>query len=39
MFNIKGIKLKTANCNIKYKNRDDVLLVHFEKKRRSSGIV
>lgn len=27
---IKGIKIATANCGIKYKNRDDLLLVAFD---------
>ncbi len=30
MFTIKGIKLATSCCNIKYKDRDDVLLIKFD---------
>ena len=35
---IKGIKIATANCGIKYKNRDDLLLIHFEDEANVAGI-
>ncbi len=38
MFEIKGVKLATAEANIKYKNRDDVLLVKFDKEAEVAGV-
>ena len=38
MQEIKGIKLATINCGIKYKNRDDVLLVKFDDKANVAGV-
>jgi glutamate N-acetyltransferase/amino-acid N-acetyltransferase len=35
---IKGIKIATANCGIKYKNRDDLLLVVFDTPANVAGI-
>lgn len=34
----KGIKIATANCGIKYKNRDDLLLIAFENEVNVAGI-
>lgn len=38
MFTIKGIKLATVESNIKYKNRDDVLLVKFDEEAEVAGV-
>lgn len=35
---IKGIKITTTNCGIKYKNRDDLLLVAFENGANVAGV-
>jgi glutamate N-acetyltransferase/amino-acid N-acetyltransferase len=35
---IKGIKIATTNCGIKYKNRDDLLLVVFEDEANVAGV-
>lgn len=35
---IKGIKIATTNCGIKYKNRDDLLLVVFEEAANVAGV-
>ncbi|MDX2083369.1 MAG: bifunctional glutamate N-acetyltransferase/amino-acid acetyltransferase ArgJ [Rickettsiales bacterium] len=35
---IKGIKIATINCGIKYKNRDDLLLIIFEKPANVAGV-
>jgi glutamate N-acetyltransferase/amino-acid N-acetyltransferase len=35
---IKGIKIATTNCGIKYKNRDDLLLVVFENETNVAGV-
>lgn len=35
---IKGIKIATTNCGIKYKNRDDLLLVVFEGGANVAGV-
>jgi glutamate N-acetyltransferase/amino-acid N-acetyltransferase len=35
---IKGIKISTTNCGIKYKNRDDLLLVTFENEANVAGV-
>ncbi len=35
---IKGIKIATTNCGIKYKNRDDLLLVVFEQEANIAGV-
>lgn len=35
---IKGIKIATTNSGVKYKNRDDLLLVTFEKEADVAGI-
>jgi len=36
---IKGIKIATANCGIKYKNRDDLLLVTFDEAANVAGVL
>lgn len=38
MFEIKGIKLATINCAIKYQDRDDVLLVTFDNAAETAGV-
>jgi glutamate N-acetyltransferase/amino-acid N-acetyltransferase len=35
---MKGVKISTANSQIKYKNRDDLLLIVFEKAASVAGI-
>ncbi len=35
---IKGIKIATTNCGIKYKNRDDLLLVAFDHPANVAGV-
>jgi glutamate N-acetyltransferase/amino-acid N-acetyltransferase len=35
---IKGLKISTANCGIKYKNRDDLLLVAFDSPANVAGV-
>ena len=35
---IKGIKIATTNCGIKYKNRDDLLLVAFDAPTNVAGV-
>lgn len=35
---IKGIKIATTNCGIKYKNRDDLLLVTFDSAANVAGV-
>lgn len=35
---IKGIKISTVNCGIKYKNRDDLLLIAFENEANVAGV-
>jgi len=35
---IKGIKIATTNCGIKYKNRDDLLLVSFNEPANVAGV-
>jgi glutamate N-acetyltransferase / amino-acid N-acetyltransferase len=35
---IKGIKIATTNCGIKYKNRDDLLLVTFDEPANVAGV-
>ena len=35
---IKGLKISTANCGIKYKNRDDLLLIAFENEANVAGV-
>lgn len=35
---IKGVKISTINCGIKYKNRDDLLLVSFEHPANVAGV-
>jgi len=35
---IKGIKISTINCGIKYKNRDDLLLITFENPANVAGV-
>ncbi|MBP7710487.1 MAG: bifunctional glutamate N-acetyltransferase/amino-acid acetyltransferase ArgJ [Rickettsiales bacterium] len=35
---IKGIKIATTNCGIKYKNRDDLLLVTFDSPANVAGV-
>ncbi len=35
---IKGIKIATTNCGIKYKNRDDLLLVAFNSPANVAGV-
>ncbi len=38
MFKIEGIKLMTANSGIKYKNRDDLLLVELPENSVAAGV-
>ncbi len=38
MIKINGVKIATANCGIKYKNRDDLLLVTFEDDANVAGV-
>lgn len=38
MIPIKGVKIATTNCGIKYKNRDDLLLVVFENEVNVAGV-
>jgi glutamate N-acetyltransferase / amino-acid N-acetyltransferase len=38
MIPIKGVKIATTNCGIKYKNRDDLLLVTFEQEANVAGV-
>ncbi|MBU6338623.1 MAG: bifunctional glutamate N-acetyltransferase/amino-acid acetyltransferase ArgJ [Rickettsiales bacterium] len=38
MIAIKGVKIATTNCGIKYKNRDDLLLVTFDKEISVAGV-
>ncbi len=38
MIPIKGVKIATTNCGIKYKNRDDLLLVVFENEANVAGV-
>jgi glutamate N-acetyltransferase/amino-acid N-acetyltransferase len=35
---IKGIKIATTNCGIKYKNRDDLLLIAFDNAANVAGV-
>ncbi len=35
---ISGVKIATANCGIKYKNRDDLLLISFEDEANVAGV-
>lgn len=35
---IKGVKIATINCGIKYKNRDDLLLISFEETANVAGV-
>ncbi len=35
---INGIKIATTNCGIKYKNRDDLLLIFFEEGANVAGV-
>ena len=35
---IKNIKISTINCGIKYKNRDDLLLIAFENEANVAGV-
>lgn len=35
---IKGLKIATGNSGIKYKNRDDLLIVEFEEKASVAGV-
>ena len=35
---IKGIKIATTNCGIKYKNRDDLLLITFDSEANVAGV-
>jgi glutamate N-acetyltransferase / amino-acid N-acetyltransferase len=35
---IKGLRISTANCGIKYKNRDDLLLVTFDETANVAGV-
>jgi glutamate N-acetyltransferase/amino-acid N-acetyltransferase len=37
-YKINGIKLATTNCGIKYKNRDDLLLIVFDDEASVSGV-
>ncbi len=35
---MKGVKISTINCGIKYKNRDDLLLVAFDQPANVAGV-
>lgn len=35
---VRGLKIATVNCGIKYKNRDDLLLVTFENPANVAGV-
>jgi len=35
---ISGVKIATTNCGIKYKNRDDLLLIAFEDEANVAGV-
>lgn len=35
---LKGLKIATTNCGIKYKNRDDLLLIAFENESNVAGV-
>ncbi len=35
---IKGVRISTANCGIKYKNRDDLLLITFDNPANVAGV-
>lgn len=35
---IKGLEISTINCGIKYKNRDDLLLIHFTEPANVAGV-
>lgn len=35
---LKGLKINTTNCGIKYKNRDDLLVVTFEDSANVAGV-
>lgn len=38
MFKINGVKIATTNCGIKYKNRDDLLLLSFDDEANVAGV-
>ncbi len=38
MFKINGVKIATTNCGIKYKNRDDLLLISFNDEANAAGV-
>ena len=38
MFRISGVKIATTNCGIKYKNRDDLLLISFDDEANAAGV-
>jgi len=38
MFKVNGVKISTTNCGIKYKNRDDLLLVSFDGEANVAGV-
>ena len=38
MFKVNGVKISTTNCGIKYKNRDDLLLVSFDDEANVAGV-
>lgn len=38
MISIKGVKIATTNCGIKYKNRDDLLLISFDNEANVAGV-
>ena len=38
MISIKGVKIATTNCGIKYKNRDDLLLISFDNEANVAGL-
>jgi glutamate N-acetyltransferase/amino-acid N-acetyltransferase len=38
MIAVKGVKIATTNCGIKYKNRDDLLLIAFENEVSVAGV-
>lgn len=38
MFKVNGVKIATTNCGIKYKNRDDLLLISFDDEANAAGV-
>jgi len=38
MLKVNGVKIATTNCGIKYKNRDDLLLISFDDEANVAGV-